>query len=98
MPPQRWLPLQDHPAKLEVLDDLPRGTHVATLMFGFKRIWGTLAGATAMNENKLAALADEPLKQPKKPRLLQVIGPRLITGASDDAPTGIATYSPAAAR
>lgn len=31
--------------------------------------------------------------EPSKPRLLQVLGPGLITGASDDDPSGIATYS-----
>jgi NRAMP (natural resistance-associated macrophage protein)-like metal ion transporter len=38
---------------------------------------------------------DEPddIKQPEKPKLLQVLGPGLITGASDDDPSGIATYS-----
>ena len=30
---------------------------------------------------------------PSKPRLLRVLGPGLITGASDDDPSGIATYS-----
>jgi Mn2+/Fe2+ NRAMP family transporter len=30
---------------------------------------------------------------PTKPRLLQVLGPGLITGASDDDPSGIGTYS-----
>src|SRR5262249_46850695 len=32
-----------------------------------------------------------------KPRLLDVLGPGLITGASDDDPSGIATYSQAGA-
>ena len=36
---------------------------------------------------------DDGLKQPKTPKLLQVLGPGLITGASDDDPSGIATYS-----
>ena len=35
---------------------------------------------------------------PSKPRLLQVLGPGLITGASDDDPSGIATYSQAGAQ
>ena len=30
--------------------------------------------------------------EPTKPRLLGVLGPGLITGASDDDPSGIATY------
>ncbi len=33
------------------------------------------------------------VKQPKTPKLLQILGPGLITGASDDDPSGIATYS-----
>jgi NRAMP (natural resistance-associated macrophage protein)-like metal ion transporter len=32
-------------------------------------------------------------EQPDRPKLLQVLGPGLITGASDDDPSGIATYS-----
>src|ERR1700730_18558998 len=36
--------------------------------------------------------------RPSKPRLLRVLGPGLITGASDDDPSGIATYSPAGAQ
>src|SRR5205823_6941450 len=35
---------------------------------------------------------------PGKPRWLAVLGPGLITGASDDDPSGIATYSQAGAR
>jgi NRAMP (natural resistance-associated macrophage protein)-like metal ion transporter len=35
---------------------------------------------------------------PSKPRLLGVLGPGLITGASDDDPSGIATYSQAGAQ
>jgi NRAMP (natural resistance-associated macrophage protein)-like metal ion transporter len=34
-----------------------------------------------------------PAKQPKQSKLIQVMGPGLITGASDDDPSGIATYS-----
>ena len=33
------------------------------------------------------------VKQPEKPKLLRILGPGLITGASDDDPSGIATYS-----
>jgi NRAMP (natural resistance-associated macrophage protein)-like metal ion transporter len=36
--------------------------------------------------------------EPTKPRLLGVLGPGLITGASDDDPSGIATYSQAGAQ
>ncbi|GJE02966.1 NRAMP family divalent metal transporter [Methylobacterium isbiliense] len=39
-----------------------------------------------------------PVVGPTKPRLLQVLGPGLITGASDDDPSGIATYSQAGAQ
>ena len=38
------------------------------------------------------------VKQPRRPRLLDVMGPGLITGASDDDPSGIATYSQAGAQ
>jgi NRAMP (natural resistance-associated macrophage protein)-like metal ion transporter len=38
------------------------------------------------------------VKPPGKPKLLQVLGPGLITGASDDDPSGIATYSQAGAQ
>jgi NRAMP (natural resistance-associated macrophage protein)-like metal ion transporter len=37
-------------------------------------------------------------KQPNRPKLLDIIGPGLITGASDDDPSGIATYSQAGAQ
>lgn len=39
-----------------------------------------------------------PAVGPSKPRLLQVLGPGLISGASDDDPTAIATYSQVGAR
>ena len=38
------------------------------------------------------------IKQPVRPSLLKVLGPGLITGASDDDPSGIATYSQAGAQ
>ncbi len=41
---------------------------------------------------------DPAVKQPTRPRLLDVLGPGLITGASDDDPSGIATYSQAGAQ
>ena len=37
-------------------------------------------------------------RQPARRKLLQVLGPGLITGASDDDPSGIATYSQAGAQ
>jgi len=47
-----------------------------------------------------AAATDPPdaIKRPTRPRLLEVLGPGLITGASDDDPSGIATYSQAGAQ
>ena len=38
------------------------------------------------------------IKQPNRPKLTDVLGPGLITGASDDDPSGIATYSQAGAQ
>lgn len=38
------------------------------------------------------------VKQPTRPRLRHIMGPGLITGASDDDPSGIATYSQAGAQ
>lgn len=48
----------------------------------------------------LAASPNPPdaVKQPQRPRLRDVLGPGLITGASDDDPSGIATYSQAGAQ
>ena len=37
--------------------------------------------------------ASRGVKQPERPKLLQILGPGLITGAADDDPSGIATYS-----
>ena len=45
-----------------------------------------------------APKASKDVKQPETPKLLQVLGPGLITGASDDDPSGIATYSQAGAQ
>src|SRR5207244_5012004 len=39
-----------------------------------------------------------PILDPERPRFLQLLGPGLITGASDDDPSGIATYSQAGAQ
>lgn len=38
------------------------------------------------------------IKQPERPQLADAVGPGLITGASDDDPGGIATYSQAGAQ
>src|SRR5476649_1560908 len=41
---------------------------------------------------------DDEAKQPQRPKLSDIMGPGLITGASDDDPSGIATYSQAGAQ
>ncbi len=53
-----------------------------------------------MSETIVPAIPNPPeaVKQPVRPRLLEVLGPGLITGASDDDPSGIATYSQAGAQ
>ena len=47
------------------------------------------------------AITDDPdagqAKQPDRPKLADILGPGLITGASDDDPSGIATYAQAGA-
>src|SRR6059036_3109764 len=45
-----------------------------------------------------AAHGANPIAPPGKARLLKVLGPGLITGASDNDPSGIATYSQAGAQ
>jgi NRAMP (natural resistance-associated macrophage protein)-like metal ion transporter len=49
---------------------------------------------TAIRETR----QQRPVVGPSKPRLLGFLGPGLITGASDDDPSGIATYSQAGAQ
>ncbi|HZZ32328.1 MAG TPA: divalent metal cation transporter [Phenylobacterium sp.] len=52
-----------------------------------------------MTERAMGPAGPNPLvKQPERPKLLQILGPGLITGASDDDPSGIATYSQAGAQ
>ncbi|HEY5675905.1 MAG TPA: divalent metal cation transporter [Myxococcales bacterium] len=46
----------------------------------------------------MAQATSDESKRPQTPKLLQVLGPGLITGASDDDPSGIATYSQAGAQ
>jgi NRAMP (natural resistance-associated macrophage protein)-like metal ion transporter len=48
--------------------------------------------------SKIAARPHGDVKQPERPRLRDIMGPGLITGASDDDPSGIATYSQAGAQ
>lgn len=51
-----------------------------------------------MSDDSLTDSAEPPVKLPLRPNLLKVMGPGLITGASDDDPSGIATYSQAGAQ
>ena len=50
------------------------------------------------DENPALLLPGEVPKQPERPKLFEIMGPGLITGASDDDPSGIATYSQAGAQ
>lgn len=50
------------------------------------------------SSEKAAPSVPSPVIGQSKPRLLDVLGPGLITGASDDDPSGIATYSQAGAQ
>jgi NRAMP (natural resistance-associated macrophage protein)-like metal ion transporter len=43
--------------------------------------------------HEIDALEPDEVKQPERPKLMEIMGPGLITGASDDDPSGIATYS-----
>ena len=51
-----------------------------------------------MSEPELIKPSAFEVKQPTRPKLLEILGPGLITGASDDDPSGIATYSQAGAQ
>jgi NRAMP (natural resistance-associated macrophage protein)-like metal ion transporter len=51
-----------------------------------------------MSGAKLVKPTGLEVKQPPRPKLVDVMGPGLITGASDDDPSGIATYSQAGAQ
>jgi NRAMP (natural resistance-associated macrophage protein)-like metal ion transporter len=51
-----------------------------------------------MSDTKVIKPADFEIKQPPRPKLIDIMGPGLITGASDDDPSGIATYSQAGAQ
>ncbi len=55
-------------------------------------------GRTTAPEDGPDPAQDHALKKPRRPGLLQIMGPGLITGASDDDPSGIATYSQAGAQ
>ncbi len=51
-----------------------------------------------MAETELIKPEGPAIKQPPRPKLVDIMGPGLITGASDDDPSGIATYSQAGAQ
>lgn len=51
-----------------------------------------------MTNDKSDSSPNQEVKQPERPKLSEIIGPGLITGASDDDPSGIATYSQAGAQ
>src|ERR1700716_4641481 len=63
-------------------------------------MFNPLFGNSIMAVEVEEALSDQSsaVVEPSKPRLLGVLGPGLITGASDDDPGGIATYSQAGAQ
>jgi NRAMP (natural resistance-associated macrophage protein)-like metal ion transporter len=50
------------------------------------------AGTSATETADLDDAEQSPVVAPSKPRLWSILGPGLITGASDDDPSGIATY------
>ncbi|MDB5454514.1 MAG: Mn2+/Fe2+ transporter, partial [Caulobacter sp.] len=51
-----------------------------------------------MTQTDLRQAPDDTEVEVERPKLLRVLGPGLITGASDDDPSGIATYSQAGAQ
>ncbi len=59
-----------------------------------------MAGNIETADPELDPERDRPddVKLPEKPKLLAILGPGLITGAADDDPSGIATYSQAGAQ
>jgi NRAMP (natural resistance-associated macrophage protein)-like metal ion transporter len=59
--------------------------------------WLTSGEAAEISPMNVRACSDQ-IKQPERPKLADVLGPGLITGASDDDPSGIATYSQAGAQ
>lgn len=48
--------------------------------------------------SEIVGVSQDEIKQPERPKLADIMGPGLITGASDDDPSGIATYSQAGAQ
>lgn len=56
------------------------------------------ARSDPVNDNALHNEVPSAVVEPTKPRLFDLLGPGLVTGASDDDPSGIATYSQAGAQ
>jgi NRAMP (natural resistance-associated macrophage protein)-like metal ion transporter len=76
---------------------------VAAVPLGATKVHGNGCFAQMSMRNPPKMPAAKPSRQPKsakkfKARLSEIIGPGLITGASDDDPSGIATYSQAGAQ
>ena len=61
-------------------------------------VFSAMSEATEDDPEFQAVDGPDPVVGPSKPRLLGILGPGLITGASDDDPSGIATYSQAGAQ
>jgi NRAMP (natural resistance-associated macrophage protein)-like metal ion transporter len=57
-----------------------------------------MSGVVGQDPEFPKATTADPMIGPSKPRLFGILGPGLITGASDDDPSGIATYSQAGAQ
>ena len=57
-----------------------------------------MSEATDVDPEFPSSDGSDPIVGTSKPRLLGIVGPGLITGASDDDPSGIATYSQAGAQ
>ena len=61
-------------------------------------VFSAMSEATEDDPEFQAVDGPDPVVGPSKPRLFGILGPGLITGASDDDPSGIATYSQAGAQ
>src|SRR6266436_10012608 len=73
------------------------GRRVQREIFAWRILMGTAAGTRKPQEKKTHS-APKNARRGSGVALLQKLGPGLITGASDDDPSGIATYSQVGAR
>ena len=64
----------------------------------FLRYSGLMTGSATRADQVITRPPAAQIKQPDRPKLADIMGPGLITGASDDDPSGIATYSQAGAQ